>query len=692
MKIFRYRPEIDGVRAIAVLSVIIYHLNADWLPGGYLGVDIFFVLSGYLITTLLVLEYDKDQRIDLAGFWARRIRRLMPALFIVLSAIALYFALSSSNFTRIGLRSDLFSALFYVANWNFIAEGQSYFTGFESASYVRHTWSLAIEEQFYLIWPLTVYGIFRLQKQKYIPILLSVVIGTSVFLMGFLYTSSDPSRAYFGTDTRVHQILLGVTLAFLLTGRMREKTLRIGYRLMPVAVAGIILCFIFLKDQASFYYQGGSFLVALSTVVLIAGLEGGHPVIKLLQTKLLVSIGLISYGLYLWHWPVIQLVGKEIGPSAHAPNAIIAVAITFTISTISYRYVEKPVRLMKKLFKWNISPRIILVSLPVVSGLVLIIILVSTMGTEKPEWASAGQLTQIPTPESIEVPTPESIGSLIDEPSTDTSRDDSQVRNDSEEEENSLKSENPVVNPSADNVEEKPELLTVGIVGDSVAVSLLPGLRTAALDEGFKLIEAAIPACPIGYKPLYSDDGVISPYADNCLSNVQAQHEILINDDNPDIIIWHDLQSVFARRNNNDALLSTGSSEWESALHEEWTTVLSRFQTTGAEIFLLLPPLRSTVSLETCLRYTRCVDIQFQDESIRNATLTWWETVRDSPNVYTVELDSYLCPLGNPCPEKINGVAVRVGGNDQTHFTEDGAEIVAVLLMEMISEKSSTFN
>ena len=159
-----------------------------------------------------------------------------------------------------------------------------------------------------------------------------------------------------------------------------------------------------------------------------------------------------------------------------------------------------------------------------------------------------------------------------------------------------------------------------------------------------------------------------------------------------DIRRYNDLQSVFARRNNNDALLSTGSSEWESALHEEWTTVLSRFQTTGAEIFLLLPPLRSTVSLETCLRYTRCVDIQFQDESIRNATLTWWETVRDSPNVYTVELDSYLCPLGNPCPEKINGVAVRVGGNDQTHFTEDGAEIVAVLLMEMISEKSSTFN
>ena len=166
MKIFQYRPEIDGVRAIAILPVIIYHINGNWLPGGYLGVDIFFVLSGYLITTLLILEYEKTQKIDLAGFWSRRIRRLMPALFIVLLAIAIYFAFFASSFDRIGLRSDLISALFYVANWGFIVEGQSYFANFESVSYVRHTWSLAIEEQFYLVWPLTISLLFRFRKQN----------------------------------------------------------------------------------------------------------------------------------------------------------------------------------------------------------------------------------------------------------------------------------------------------------------------------------------------------------------------------------------------------------------------------------------------------------------------------------------------------------------------------------------------
>ena len=393
MKIFQYRPEIDGVRAIAILPVIIYHLNAKWLPGGYLGVDIFFVLSGYLITTLLILEYEKTQKVNLAGFWSRRIRRLMPALFLVLLTIALYFALFASSFDRIGLRSDLTSALFYVANWGFIVEGQSYFTDFESVSYVRHTWSLAIEEQFYLVWPLTISLLFGFRKQKYIPILLASLIGCSIFLMGFLH-QADPSRAYFGTDTRVHQVLIGVSLAFLLTGGLREKVLKIGYQLIPWAVAGITVCFIFLDDTTSFYYRGGSVAIALSTVALISGLEADHPIQKIFQMKILVSVGLISYGLYLWHWPVIQIVRKEVGPVSELRNAIISVLITFAISAISYRCIEKPLRHGKQLFKWKVSPKIVLLSLPVTSGFILMVILVSTLDTKQPEWASAGELTQ----------------------------------------------------------------------------------------------------------------------------------------------------------------------------------------------------------------------------------------------------------------------------------------------------------
>ena len=681
MKIFQYRPEIDGMRAVAILPVIIYHLNGNWLPGGYLGVDIFFVLSGYLITTLLILEYEKNQRVDLVGFWSRRIRRLMPALFLILLAIAIYFAFFSSSFDRIGLRSDLLSALFYVANWGFIVEGQSYFEDFESVSYVRHTWSLAIEEQFYLIWPVAISLLFRLRKQRYVPVLLTLLIAISIFLMGFLH-QSDPSRAYFGTDTRVHQLLIGVSLAFLLTGSFREKVLKIGYQLIPWSVAGIIVCFIFLNDATSFYYRGGSVVIALSTAVLISGLEANHPIQKFFRLRMFVSVGLISYGMYLWHWPVIQVIRKEVGPTSNIRNAVISILITLVISAISYRCIEKPLRNGKKLFRWKVSPKVVLLTLPIASGLLLIVILVSTLDAKQPEWASAGEFPQISVSSNVQPSGEESL--------KQANKEEISI-GDSSEDEKLTTSSNDSETPSTTGVIEEPEILTIGIVGDSVAVSLLPGLRANAQEEGFELIEAAIPACPIGYEPLYSDDGEKSPYADNCLSDVPSGHEILINGD-PDIIIWHDLQSVFARKDINGVLLSTGTPEWENALQEEWTKVLNRFQETNAEIFLILPPLRSTVGLDECSTFSRCVDIQFQDKSIREVTLKWWKTIKSASNVFTLELDSFLCPTGNPCPEKINGVEIRLGGNDQTHFTEDGANTAALLLMDNVIELSSKYN
>ena len=373
---------------------------------------------------------------------------------------------------------------------------------------------------------------------------------------------------------------------------------------------------------------------------------------------------------------------KGAGAASEIRNATISILVTFAISAISYRYIEKPIRHGKRFFKWKVSPKIVLLSLPITSGVILIVILVSTLDAKQPEWASAGELPQVPVSNSAQ---------LSDEDSPNKSNEETtSVDERAKEEKSSIDTDESEALSATSVAEEIPEILTVGIVGDSVAVSLLPGLRASALEIGFELVEAAIPACPIGYEPLYGDDGVISPYAENCLSNVPAGHEILING-NPDIIIWHDLQSVFARRDINDALLSTGTPEWETALQEEWTKVLNRFQETNAEIFLILPPLRSTLSSDNCSTFSRCIDIQFQDKSIREVTLNWWETIENSPNIFTLELDSFLCPTGNPCPEEINGIEIRLGGNDQTHFTEEGAKTTALLLMNMISELSSKY-
>ena len=229
-----YQPALDGLRAVAVAAVIAYHLGYPWARGGYLGVDTFFVLSGYLITSLLLTEARAEGRIDLPTFWVRRARRLLPALLLVLAVIAIYGAWSTPTDAQAALRADGLFALFYSANWHFIADNNSYFDLFAAPSLLEHTWSLAIEEQFYLVWPLVVAACLRIGRGRRT---LVVVVATcaalgSAALMAAL--ADDATRAYFGTDTRVHSLLIGALLAVLLARRANVQSSR------PVAYAGVL--------------------------------------------------------------------------------------------------------------------------------------------------------------------------------------------------------------------------------------------------------------------------------------------------------------------------------------------------------------------------------------------------------------------------------------------------------------------
>src|SRR4051812_28799245 len=202
----RYRPALDGIRAVAILAVFGYHLEYRWLRGGFLGVDVFFVLSGYLITGLLLAEYQRTGRISLIGFWLRRAKRLLPALFFMIVAVAVWLHFKAAPFELPLRRRDLFWTLFYGANWHFVASGQDYFAQFASASPLRHTWSLAVEEQFYLLWPLIVLAALTGAIRRWkIGTICGAGIVTSAAAMILLYDPGDPSRAYYGTDTRIHQ-------------------------------------------------------------------------------------------------------------------------------------------------------------------------------------------------------------------------------------------------------------------------------------------------------------------------------------------------------------------------------------------------------------------------------------------------------------------------------------------------------
>ena len=228
----RHLPALDGVRAFANLGVMGYHLGLGWASGGYLGVDLFFVLSGFLITSLLLEEWSTSDRIRLGAFWGRRARRLLPALVLVLVAVALYavvngrFSSPASGGAAInlsGLRGDALATLFYVANWHAILSHQSYFTQYSTPSPLQHTWSLAIEEQFYLIWPLVILVLLKWSRSRWRGFGLALcIVGAlaSAMAMAALYhPGTDPSRVYFETDTRAFDLLVGAAVAMLSASR-----------------------------------------------------------------------------------------------------------------------------------------------------------------------------------------------------------------------------------------------------------------------------------------------------------------------------------------------------------------------------------------------------------------------------------------------------------------------------------------
>ena len=284
-----YRPALDGIELCAVLAVIAYHFGYRWAPGGFIGVDVFFVLSGYLITSLLLAEHSRTGRIDLPQFWLRRARRLLPALFVMLAVVALWISLNTAPFEMSMRREDLLWTLFYGSNWHFILSGQDYFAQFSSASPLRHTWSLAIEEQFYLLWPIIVGAVLWLGRKRPAVLAGTCVVGIaiSVLAMAALYDPNDPSRAYYGTDARMHQLLVGALLAILMRQGLSARFQPAARLVGPLAAVALGLSFGLVQDQASLYYQGLSLVLALTAGALVWAVEADprQPVARVLSLR-----------------------------------------------------------------------------------------------------------------------------------------------------------------------------------------------------------------------------------------------------------------------------------------------------------------------------------------------------------------------------------------------------------------------
>jgi peptidoglycan/LPS O-acetylase OafA/YrhL len=397
---FSFVPALDGLRAIAVSGVMLYHGGAPLVGGGFLGVNVFFVLSGFLITSLLLGEWAKRLTIRLGQFWTRRARRLLPALLLMLVGVAVYAKVFATPGEFANLRLDSLSTLFYVANWHFIFAGADYFSQTAQPSPVSHMWSLAIEEQFYIVWPPVVLVMLHLGRRlrpsrRLWPVFVVAVVGavaSAVDMRLSYYGGASITRLYEGTDTRSQDILVGATLASGMaiwaqhrralpegTGRTRYRIPKpwFGPSIKPIAAweitppyarvalqvlgwsllaAGVYL-WSQLTGSSAFLFEGGFLLFALgvATVIFCAITAQTASLSRALGNPVFRYVGKISYGIYLWHFPLFALLSASRMHLYGLPLLTVRIAVTLVVATASFYLVEEPIRRgrMRSFTEWR---------------------------------------------------------------------------------------------------------------------------------------------------------------------------------------------------------------------------------------------------------------------------------------------------------------------------------------------------
>lgn len=606
-----------------------------WARGGFLGVDAFFVLSGYLITSLLLVEWREHGSIAVLAFWARRARRLLPALFLMLIGVALYAVFLAGPLELGRIRDDALATIGYVANWRPVFTGQSYFDWFSMPSPLRHTWSLGIEEQYYVIWPLLLLVLMRLRRLSLGTLLAVtlVLLAASALLMGLLFTpGNDPSRVYYGTDTRAQSLLVGAALAMLLLrigplrGDLMGQMLQMGG--LQCAV-GIGFLWSSTSEDNTLLYRGGFLLLALAVAVVIAAAvqPKAGPIGKALSLPPLRALGLVSYGVYLWHWPVyLILTPGRTGWEGYGLFAVRVLA-TLAIAAASYFLIEMPIRrgaFRRWRVSWTLAPA-------AAAGLAVALVLV-TRGAISPTAA----LSPDPMPQ-------------IDK----------------------------TANPAP---------IRVMVLGESVALSLEPGLKRVGREWNLSVWDRSGLGC--GFLPVDKaaapwrpmDRNLSKKWGDRCKEwhktwrlDVEAFH--------PDVVVmlfggWDSGDLIV-----NDRTLETGSPEWVayflSGLEKQMDVLTSQ----GAKLVLVTFPYSRPA------QYALLPDAseREQDDYRRVTELNkrYRQFAEQHPDKVTlVNLNGFASPEGKFTDLVIKGVKMREDGR---HFTPNSSYIVADWLAPQIA-------
>ena len=627
---FARRPALDGVRAVAALLVVLFHSGVPFVANGYVGVDVFFVLSGFLITSLLVREIDVRRRVDLVAFYARRARRLLPAALLVLFVTAVLYDLLASPLDVAESRGGFVAAALYVSNWFFLAQSQDYFAADAAPSPVLHYWSLSVEEQFYLVWPVLLLVLFLVSLGSGRALRVAVA---GLAVAGLLYTGllaqQEPMQAYFGTVARAYQLMLGAVIALWVFRRQqRAHAPRAGTPSSLDRMAGQLLTAVglaFVLGAASplmgeLSVVGRGALCCVATATLIVGMEyaPAAAVARVLSWSPARRLGDYSYAMYLWHWPVIVVGGLAgVIPSAWLPRAVIVLGLTIGLAAMTWRWVEQPVQ------RISLSGRTLRRRLAA-SGPVAALISAAALILLLPVSSTAADLIQMTANE-------------------------------------------PQLARSATQVEAAGSRTagapTVLLVGDSHSGIWFEAFSLSAQQQGWRVINVRRAGCAWRQVPPGPSGAPVSPcqqFRVEALRIAAAERPALT------VLVSRSLFDHPTSSERENA--QPGESEWLDQVQQGTQQFLSQLRAVAPKVVIFEPIPETTVSMNECLSTDAPPDSCSQqgvDPPGAAIVEAYWRTLAQEPGIVTVDLDALVCP-GGLCQAMVGGIPTH---RDSQHLT-----------------------
>ena len=695
-----YLPALDGLRGVAVLAVLLFHAGVPFVRGGHLGVTVFFTLSGFLITALLLNERHAMGRIDLRAFWIRRARRLLPATLVCFALIAVLLRVSNSPPSP-SLVGDAFASATWTANWRFVLDEQTYADLFSQASLFQHFWSLAIEEQFYLVFPLLAVGILGVRRARPATGRLALVLGSLIALstwqLARLYAANGAlGHAYYGTDARMAELLVGALLAVALVRPTQLRTFhgwasRLVSLLGVVGLVGVLLSLALVEKGSPGLYRGGLLAVALGTAAMIASVVQGGPVARVLAQRPLVLLGLVSYGLYLFHWPLFVVL-SEFSTGLSAPEVFTArFAITLAVAVASYRWIEVPVRRQvtrrqtgPALVGWGAGLTVCLAALVLAGGTLVVADQpepVDQVQASGPAPAAAAPVPGSSAPARVRAHggPPVVLQSAVGRPAGPiTSAGPSAVPDRQPPSAGPARTSIPeglVADPKKSAVPPVPAArdgaLRVVVVGDSVGVNVGTGLLAwAAERDDVVVYNLAVPACPLsrgGERRLGPDrpfpvDPVCAWWDDPSSERRQAFEQFV-----PDVVVVQDgVNEVFDRKleswQNWRGPKDLGFQQW---LVDEYTRAIELWKGQGAEVLMTNSPCADWK------RYEHFAGVSNPELRVSSLNTGVYNRLT---GVTKADLFQRVCPNGQYSDE-VEGIAD--GRPDGFHFSADASAALA---------------